>query len=147
MAWGKGPAGPSPVTPLPTAERGEHWWPVALAIIAVVGMHVALPARYRVDLPWVVPIVLLGLLAAGGMIWATNVIAFGLWYWDLDRGGPAARAHHPQADQAFVFAEMQHTDYTPAGWVPKFADYLSLSFGPRPRSAPPTCRRSSGGPS
>jgi hypothetical protein len=23
---------------------------------------------------------------------------------------------------------MQHTDYTPAGWVPNFADYLSLSF-------------------
>jgi hypothetical protein len=21
------------------AERGEHWWPVALAIIAVVGLH------------------------------------------------------------------------------------------------------------
>ncbi len=35
------------------------------------------------------------LLATGGVIWATNVIAFGLWYWDLDRGGAAARAHHP----------------------------------------------------
>ena len=23
-----------------------------------------------------------GLLAAGGVIWVTNVIAFGLWYWD-----------------------------------------------------------------
>ncbi len=23
---------------------------------------------------------------------------------------------------------MQHTDYTPANWVPEFADYLSLSF-------------------
>ena len=27
------------------------------------------------------------LLAAGGAIWLTNVIAFGLWYWDLVRGG------------------------------------------------------------
>ena len=44
-----------------------------------------------------------GLLATGGVIWATNVIAFGLWYWDLDRGGAAARAHHPHADPAFVF--------------------------------------------
>ena len=187
MAWGKGPADPSPVRPLPAAERGEHWWPVALAIIAVVGLHVALPAKYRVNPPWVVPVVLLGLLAAliigdpgridrqktwlrvttsavialltlanlaaagrlvgailtvnkvfannalallatGGVIWATNVIAFGLWYWDLDRGGAAARAHHPQADPAFVFPEMQHTEYTSAGWVPRFADYLSLSF-------------------
>ena len=32
-----------------------------------------------------------GLLAAGGVIWVTNVIAFALWYWDLDRGGAAAR--------------------------------------------------------
>ena len=32
------------------------------------------------------------LLASGGAIWLSNVIAFGLWYWDLDRGGAAARA-------------------------------------------------------
>ena len=69
-----------------------------------------------------------GLLAVGGVIWATNVIAFGLWYWDLDRGGAAARAHHPHANPAFVFPEMQHTDYAPATWVPEFADYLSLAF-------------------
>jgi len=69
-----------------------------------------------------------GLLATGGVIWATNVIAFGLWYWDLDRGGAAARAHHPQANPAFIFPEMLHTDYVPAPWVPKFIDYLSLGF-------------------
>src|ERR1700730_11340302 len=32
------------------------------------------------------------LLASGGAIWLSNVITFGLWYWDLDRGGAAARA-------------------------------------------------------
>jgi hypothetical protein len=69
-----------------------------------------------------------GLLATGAVIWATNVIAFGLWYWDLDRGGAAARAHHPFANPAFVFPEMQQTGYTPADWVPEFADYLSLAF-------------------
>jgi len=69
-----------------------------------------------------------GLLATGGVIWATNVIAFGLWYWDLDRGGAAARAHHPQANPAFVFPEMQLSQYVPANWVPTFADYLSLGF-------------------
>ena len=62
------------------------------------------------------------------MIWATNVIAFALWYWDLDRGGAAARAHHPFANPAFVFPEMLHTGYVPATWVPKFVDYLSLAF-------------------
>ena len=169
------------------AARGEHWWPVALAILAVAFLHVALPAKYRINPPWVTPVVLLallaaliigdpgridrqrtwlrittgvviafitlanmyaairlihdiltnnklfannatGLLAAGGVIWATNVIAFALWYWDLDRGGAAARAHHPQANPAFVFPEMLHTQYVPAPWVPKFTDYLSLGF-------------------
>jgi len=69
-----------------------------------------------------------GLLATGGVIWVTNVIAFGLVYWDLDRGGAAARAHHPDRNPAFVFPEMQHTDYVAAGWVPQFIDYLSLAF-------------------
>jgi hypothetical protein len=49
--------------PAPAGERGEHRWPVATAIIAVAGLHVALPARYRVQPAWVVPVVLLVLLA------------------------------------------------------------------------------------
>jgi hypothetical protein len=187
MASGREPAARSPVTPLRAAGRGEHWWPVALAIIVVAGLHVVLPAKYRANPPWVGPAVLLallavliigdpgridrqktwlrittstmiafitvanlfaaahlvrdiitsnklfdgnatGLLATGGVIWVTNVIAFGLWYWDLDRGGAAARAHHPQANPAFVFPEMLLTGYAPATWVPEFADYLSLAF-------------------
>jgi hypothetical protein len=35
----------------PAAERGEHWWPVATAIIVVAGLHLALPARYRAVQP------------------------------------------------------------------------------------------------
>ena len=35
------------------------------------------------------------LLLTGGAIWLTNVIVFGMWYWNLDRGGPAARARSP----------------------------------------------------
>jgi hypothetical protein len=69
-----------------------------------------------------------GLIATGGVVWATNVIAFGLWYWDLDRGGAAERAYRPFANPSFVFPEIQHTAYAPPNWVPTFADYLSLSF-------------------
>ena len=46
------------------AARGEHWWPVALAILVAAFLHVALPAKYRVNPAWVVPAVLLALLAA-----------------------------------------------------------------------------------
>src|SRR2546429_756125 len=55
--------GRRPAAGAPAGERGERWWPVALAIIVVAGLHVALPARYRVQPAWVVPVVLLALLA------------------------------------------------------------------------------------
>ena len=68
-----------------------------------------------------------GELAAGGVIWATNVIAFALWYWDLDRGGAAAGTP-PRPRPGVLLPEMQLTDYVPTSWVPRFLDYLSLSF-------------------
>ena len=68
------------------------------------------------------------LLVSGAVIWVTNVIAFGLWYWDLDRGGPAARAHGSAVSPAFVFPEMSNPELVRAGWYPSFVDYLHLSF-------------------
>jgi uncharacterized membrane protein len=68
------------------------------------------------------------LLACGGIIWLTNVIAFGLWYWDIDRGGAAARAAGSTARPAFLFPEMSNPDYVAENWSPAFVDYLHLSF-------------------
>jgi hypothetical protein len=68
------------------------------------------------------------LLASGGAIWLSNVIAFGLWYWDLDRGGAAARARGSAHRPAFVFPEMANAQYVGPGWYPRFMDYLHLSF-------------------
>jgi uncharacterized membrane protein len=68
------------------------------------------------------------LLAAGGVIWLTNVIAFGLWYWDLDRGGAAARALGSTVQPAFLFPEMSSPGYVGEGWQPTFVDYLHFSF-------------------
>jgi hypothetical protein len=68
------------------------------------------------------------LLAAGGAIWSTNVIAFGLWYWVLDRGGPADRARGTGSSPAFLFPEMANEHHVGAGWYPKFVDYLHFSF-------------------
>ena len=68
------------------------------------------------------------LLASGGAIWLSNVIAFSLWYWDLDRGGAAARARGSGPPPAFVFPEMDNVQYVGPGWSPKFLDYFHLSF-------------------
>jgi hypothetical protein len=68
------------------------------------------------------------LLASGGAIWLSNVITFGLWYWDLDRGGAAARARGSGHPPAFVFPEMTNAEYVRPGWYPKFLDYFHLSF-------------------
>ncbi len=68
------------------------------------------------------------LLLTGGAIWLTNVIAFGLWYWEFDRGGPAARAMATHAYPDFVFVQMQSPELAPPEWEPGFVDYLYMSF-------------------
>jgi uncharacterized membrane protein len=68
------------------------------------------------------------LLVSGGIIWLTNVIAFGLWYWDLDRGGAAARALGSGTSPAFLFPEMSNPELVRDGWYPSFVDYLHHSF-------------------
>jgi hypothetical protein len=68
------------------------------------------------------------LLISGAVIWLTNVIAFGLWYWDLDRGGAAARAQGSRIPPAFVFPEMSNPEHVRPNWYPSFVDYLHLSF-------------------
>lgn len=69
------------------------------------------------------------LLGSGLVLWATNVLLFGVWYWFLDRGGPLARAdaHCPNPPD-FLFVQMTQPDYAPAGWKPKLVDYLYTSF-------------------
>ncbi len=69
------------------------------------------------------------LLAIGATVWVTNVLAFSLWYWDVDGGGAARRAARGAwADPAFVFPEMTMPDRIPATWYPQFVDYLALGF-------------------
>jgi hypothetical protein len=74
------------------------------------------------------PITAATLLAVGGVIWATNVIAFSLCYWQFDRGGPAARAVGAPSRAAFVFPEEAFPESVPDGWGPQYADYLYQAF-------------------
>jgi len=66
------------------------------------------------------------LLTIGAVVWLTNVIAFSLWFWDLDAGGAAARASgSPRIPPAFVFPEMTHRQLVPSAWYAQYADYLA----------------------
>jgi uncharacterized membrane protein len=69
-----------------------------------------------------------GLLATGAAIWLTNIIAFALWYWQFDRGGPAKRANARQSLPDFQFVQMQSPELAHPEWEPEFVDYLYLSF-------------------
>ena len=68
------------------------------------------------------------LLATGGALWVTNVIAFSLWFWLLDRGGPAARAAGTPLAPAFAFPENATPELAPPDWWPQYLDYLYLAF-------------------
>lgn len=61
-------------------------------------------------------------------IYLTNVIIFGLWYWELDSGGPAARLRQPARLPDFLFPQMNSPDKAPAGWRAAFVDYLYVSL-------------------
>lgn len=67
------------------------------------------------------------LVYASVPIWLTNIIVFGLWYWELDRGGPASRASHTHRQPDFLFPQMSAPGCSP-GWTPRFVDYLYTSF-------------------
>lgn len=69
-----------------------------------------------------------GLLASGAAIYLTNMIAFGLWYWEIDRGGPFARSEGSDPHPDFLFPQMTSPELAPADWEPRFVDYLYVSF-------------------
>jgi uncharacterized membrane protein len=64
------------------------------------------------------------LLRDAALLWASNVLVFALWYWELDGGGPAHR-HHGQHDFLFPQMTIQHKANE---WTPEFLDYLFLAF-------------------
>jgi hypothetical protein len=67
------------------------------------------------------------ILASGAAIWLTNVIAYALWYWEFDRGGPVARAQATRVTPDFLFPQMSDARLDP-NWRPTFIDYLYVSF-------------------
>jgi uncharacterized membrane protein len=68
------------------------------------------------------------LIEAGALIWLTNILIFGLWYWETDRGGPGKRAAAHDQPPDFLFPQMNDDRIQPSDWRPQFIDYLYLSL-------------------
>ncbi|MER5727265.1 hypothetical protein ABT084_02715 [Streptomyces sp. NPDC002138] len=79
------------------------------------------------------------LLIAALQVWLTNIIAFGLAYWELDRGGPVSRTQLPREELPladFRFSQDENDDAVgevadgaskSSDWVPTLTDYLYVS--------------------
>jgi uncharacterized membrane protein len=68
------------------------------------------------------------LLVAGALVLTTNIITFGLLYWQLDSGGPAGRASDPVPYPDFQFPQTAASGLAAPGWQPGFHDHLYLAF-------------------
>jgi hypothetical protein len=70
------------------------------------------------------------LLGSGAAIFVTNILVFGIWYWELDRGGPFARRAGAQPYPDFMFPQMDPdtAKLVKPGWRPTFVDYLYVSL-------------------
>jgi len=72
------------------------------------------------------------LLGSGAAVFVTNMIVFGIWYWELDLGGPFARLgvdgpHSKRTYPDFMFPQMDQPRVAPKNWEPRFLDYLYVS--------------------
>lgn len=68
------------------------------------------------------------LIYSGVLIWLTNFLIFGLWYWELDRGGPGVRAAGRDGPPDFLFTQMNDDAIFPPDWRPIFIDYLYVAL-------------------
>ena len=67
------------------------------------------------------------LLGSGAAVFLTNIIAFGICYWELDRGGPIVRCQAVRPHPDFMFPQMANPELASRDWAPLFYDYLYLS--------------------
>jgi len=85
------------------------------------------------------------LLSSSVAIWVANVLTFSLLYWQIDRGGPYARACNSRAKADWMFPQPGTPEDLPSDWRPLFFDYLYLGFNTAtafsPTDALPLTRR------
>lgn len=68
------------------------------------------------------------LLLKAVVVWGTNSITYGLWFWTLDRGGPVRRLQADPPPPDWQFPQMENPELAPPGWQPHLVDYQYVSF-------------------
>jgi hypothetical protein len=115
--------------PVPRAAR-----PMILTLsVVLIAANTAAAARLvvlvlRSTPPGQRPPTVTQLLVGAGIVIATNIVTFGLLYWQVDGGGPAGRVVHAHPYPDFQFPQTQTEGLGPPGWQPRFPDYLYLAF-------------------
>ena len=134
-----------------------HWWTWLLLALPEVLLLVDLGGLVRLVASRRIALVLLGILVLGNLtslailvaglvststkhlsggellltaaaLWITNVIVFGLWFWEIDDGGPVARSLRPRGKPDFQFSQDDNPQLAQEGWSPQVWDYLYVSL-------------------
>ncbi len=61
-------------------------------------------------------------------MWCMNVLVFGLWFWQLDGGGPLQRRTASSTSRDFLFPQQTLDERSASSWQPNFIDYLFVSY-------------------
>ena len=129
-----------PLNVLSPRRHGEPAWQRAMSVATIAilnAFNVATVIALFVELLAAHPSSALNgevLLRSAVEIWLTNIIVYGLWFWETDGGGPDARAH--RADNAeIVSSDLLFPQMALAPqigqlrrWRPHFFDYIFFSF-------------------
>ena len=111
-----------------TAEQRRRVVTVLLAVIgtcSVVGTVLLIASLVR---PTNLNISGPQLLMSAAVLWISNIIAFGLAFWELDCGGPVSRAlAEARRTPDIQFPQDENPDLARPGWIPHLFDYLYLS--------------------
>jgi hypothetical protein len=136
-----------------TLRVGPHFLVAGLELLLVFGIGFTAPRRHKgAEVPHrTISVLLIGLVSmanAGQLalliralvngttlpgkslltgalaIFLTNIIMFGLWYWELDSPGLSGRRKDDSEDH-FLFPQNQLKDDS---WQPRFSDYLYTSL-------------------
>lgn len=112
----------------PRWRLAERWITLLFFLVAVAGALAGLTTLIRSVVQGSADLSGLQLFTSSIAVWVTNVLAFSLLYWQIDRASPEARANDEGVRPDWLFPQAGAPEDSPPGWRPTFVDYLFLGF-------------------